>query len=106
MLGDPSFRSETVLDYEAGERVQMGARWSLDVSSYFDIYHRLQGYAVGAPLFVAPTATQASYLEIPVTMGNLRHGNIYGGELSATFVATPRWKLTGGYGAVIAETRS
>jgi len=105
VLGTPTFRSETVLAYEAGERVQMGERWWLDLSGFYNVYHHLQGLSIGNPMFVPPTATQPPYLEIPATIGNLRSGNTFGGEASVTWAASQRWKLTGGYSSVIVNTR-
>ncbi len=106
ILGTPTFRSETVLAYEAGQRLQMGERWWLDVSGFYNVYRHLQGLTIGVPAFIPPTATQPFYLEIPATLGNLRHGDTYGGEASVTWAASQRWKLTSGYSAVIVDTRA
>ena len=80
-LGDPSFRSEAVIAYEAGQRVEISKRVSLDASLYYNVYQHLESDAIGNSAFVFPTATTLGYLAIPTVPGNDRHGETYGGEL-------------------------
>jgi iron complex outermembrane receptor protein len=104
-IGNPSFRSEAVIAYEAGQRVEITKRVSLDASLYYNVYQHLESQTIGNPAFVLPTATTPGYLEIPALAGNDRHGEAYGGELSATWTATQRWRLMGGYDTIFIHTR-
>jgi iron complex outermembrane receptor protein len=104
IVGNPAERSETVLAYEAGQRMQASKTISFDLSTFYNIYQHLSSFTNGAP--VLQFSSGLPYLEIPVTAGNQRHGESYGAELSATWNATSRWRLTGGYDWLRAETRS
>ena len=105
LTGNPAFRSEAVIAYEAGQRVEITKRLSLDASAYYNVYQRLGSQNIGNPTFIPPTATSPGYLEIPDIFGNDRHGETYGGELSATWTANQRWMLVGGYDTVFIHTR-
>jgi iron complex outermembrane receptor protein len=104
-VGNKASRSEAVIAYESGQRVELTPRLSLDVSAYYNVYQRLQSAEIGTPSVVLPTATSPYYLQIPTTAGNQRYGESYGGELSATWTANRRWKLTGGYDTIFIHTR-
>lgn len=102
-LGNPAARSETVLAYEAGQRVQASRSISFDVSTFYSVYHHLASFSTGVP--VLQFASGMPYLIIPVTSGNDRFGESYGAELASTWNATSRWRLTGGYSWLRVETR-
>jgi len=104
-VGNKASRSEAIIAYEAGQRVELTPRLALDVSAYYNVYQHLQSAEIGIPSLVPPTATSPSYLQIPTTTGNQRFGESYGGELSATWTATRRWRLTGGYDTIFIHTR-
>jgi iron complex outermembrane receptor protein len=104
VLGNPAERSEAVLAYEAGQRVQASRQVSFDLSTFYNIYQHLSSYTTGAPVF--EYSAGMPYLEIPITAGNQRHGESYGTELATTWNATSRWRLTGGYNWLRVETRS
>jgi iron complex outermembrane receptor protein len=102
VLGNPAERSETVLAYEAGERVQASKKISFDVSTFYNTYKHLVSAIPGTPVLLF--ASGVPYLEIPVSTGNERHGESYGGELSTTWNVISRWRLTGGYSWLRVET--
>ena len=97
LAGNPNYRSEPALSYETGQRMEIGRRVSLDASLFFTVYHRLDSQVPLAPVFVPPSAVAPPYIEIPLVADNARYGRSYGGELSATWKAASRWRLTGGY---------
>lgn len=103
VLGNPNNRSETVLAYEAGQRVQASGQLSFDVSTFYNIYQHLVSATAGTP--VLAFASGVPYLEIPISTGNQRHGESYGAELSVTWNPTSRWRLTGGYNWLRVETQ-
>jgi iron complex outermembrane recepter protein len=101
-LGNPQARSETVLAYEAGQRVQAAKQLSFDASMFYNVYQHLMSATQGVP--VLAFASGLPYLEIPVVTGNGRYGESYGAELATTWNATDRWRLTGGYNWLRVET--
>jgi iron complex outermembrane recepter protein len=104
VMGNPSAQSETVLAYEAGQRLQAAKQISFDVSTFYNIYQHLSSLSTGAPALAFSSGIP--YLEIPVSYENDRHGESYGAELSTTWNATTRWRLLGGYNWLRAETHS
>jgi iron complex outermembrane receptor protein len=95
VTGNPATRAETVLAYEAGQRFQVAKQISFDVSTFYNVYHHLTTLETGAP--VLEFSSGMPYLLIPTTFGNQFHGNSYGTEASATWSASSRWRMTGGY---------
>ncbi len=106
LTGDPNFRSESVLAYEVGQRLQIGPRLSLDASAFYNVYQHLASVTTEQAIFIPGSGQLPPYLEIPTVFGNRRYGESYGGELSSTFNANNRWKLTGGYSTVLIHTNS
>jgi iron complex outermembrane recepter protein len=104
VMGNPTNRSETVLAYEAGQRVQANKKISFDVSTFYNVYQHLVSATQGAP--VLSFASGTPYLAIPVYTGNERHGESYGAELATTWNVISRWRLTGGYNWLRVETQS
>lgn len=102
-VGNPNERQETVLAYEAGQRVQVSKAISFDLSTFYNVYRHLDSVFTGTPTL--QFASGVPYLEIPAITGNDRHGESYGAELAATWNATGRWRLNGGYSWLRVETR-
>jgi iron complex outermembrane receptor protein len=104
VMGNPTNRSETVLAYEAGQRVQASKKISFDVSTFYNVYQHLVSATQGVP--VLSFASAIPYLVIPVYTGNERHGESYGAELATTWNVTSWWRLTGGYNWLRVETQA
>jgi iron complex outermembrane receptor protein len=100
--GSSTVRPETALAYEAGQRVQVSKQVSFDLSTFYNVYQHLTSSTTGTPAFLL--ASGVPYLEIPITITNQRHGESYGAELAATWNASNRWRLTGGYDWLRVET--
>jgi iron complex outermembrane receptor protein len=81
LSGDDGLRAEKLLAWEAGYRVQLGERWILDTSLFYNDYGRL----IGVPPGVIGRFTDAA------------SGATWGGELSASAQLAPDWKLEGSY---------
>lgn len=84
--GNPNMRSEHLLAYELGYRFRSGERYSIELSSFYDVYSDLIYASAGNP-------TTGTYLGVPVnliptTLQNGEKGNVYGAELQG------RWKLS------------
>jgi iron complex outermembrane receptor protein len=94
LLGDSNFRPEQLLAYELGYRLAPSANWSLDLATYYNIYHGVQGYQTGAPYF---EAAPVPHLVLPETSENLFSGDTYGVELSAQWKPADHWRLAASY---------
>ncbi len=95
--GDPAIRPETMLAYEAGQRMQLGQTASLDVSAFYNVHQHVISRAAGTPHFVPPGPADLPHLDIPVLFANAQQARSYGAEVSASWEPVPRWKLLGGY---------
>jgi iron complex outermembrane receptor protein len=95
LVGNPNLKSETVLAYELGYRVQP-AKWiSLDITGFYNHYDNLisvgqiSGFLPGIPFGIA---------EIP--WQNNQSGHTIGGEVSLTVSPTAHWHLIGTYSSL------
>lgn len=82
--GNPGFRSEELLAYELGWRVQLHHAVNVDLALFYNDYAELRTARFDI------TTLQANLI-------NGYEGEAYGGELSAQWQATGRWRLIGGY---------
>lgn len=86
LSGSDDFKSEEVLAYELGWRMQSQTQFSLSVTTFYNVYENLRSAEPGAPpLFV------------PITFANGVEGNSYGVEFSGTYQPASWWRLRGGY---------
>ena len=60
LRGNPGFQPETVLAYEGGYRRRLNGGLTVDVAGFFNVYHRIQSLAAGAPAFVPVPAPHIS----------------------------------------------
>jgi len=94
-FGNPNFKSEEVLAYELGYRVEPIDRVSLDLATFYNVYQNLRTVEPEAPTF--ESTPLPPHVLIPQMFGNGMHGRTYGAELSADWSVVDRWKLTGSY---------
>ncbi len=83
--GGPDFRSETVVAYELGYKVQPNPRFSLSFSPFYNVYDHLRT--------IEPSAGGLP----PYQFENNMDGHTYGAELWADLVLTDNWRLKPGY---------
>jgi iron complex outermembrane receptor protein len=77
LMGNPSFKSEDALTYEAGYRQRITKRLSVDLASFFYQYSRLEAQTPEAPYVVAsPSPT----MMLPLIYTNSYHANSQGFE--------------------------
>ena len=95
--GDPNFKSEPMVAYELGQRIKIGKSISLDGTAFLNSYQRDGAYVSKDPVFVPPESGIPAYLDFPSVYENARYGKTFGAEVSATWTANQRWRLTGGY---------
>lgn len=95
ILGNPDLRSEELIAYEIGYRIQPTPRLSFDVTGFYNAYDRMRivpFFSFGPdPTIPAAAAVNA------VRMGNLSQGEVYGSEVSAIWNPTDFWRLRPSY---------
>ncbi|HJW09881.1 MAG TPA: TonB-dependent receptor [Holophagaceae bacterium] len=84
LAGGPDFRSESVVAYELGYKVQTTARLSFSASSFYNVYKHLR-------------TLEPSAGGMPYVIANQMEGETYGGEVWADLVLTDHWRLKPGY---------
>jgi len=95
VFGSNQFKSEDMLAYEVGYRVQVTSNLSADIATFYNNYTHLRTAEPGVPFVeVDPTPV---HLIVPLTADNKMSGGTYGTELYADWRALPKWKLSGSY---------
>jgi iron complex outermembrane receptor protein len=84
--GNPNFRSENLLAYELGYRVQAQDRLRVSLATFYHRYDHLRSVEM-----VNPPAP------FPIILANGLKGKSYGAELAADYQVTNAWRLRGGY---------
>jgi iron complex outermembrane receptor protein len=95
LFGNRSLKSEQLLAYEAGYRLQPARRLSFDFASYYNIYHRLIGQNFSQPFLELTPAPP--HLIVPMQFDNNHDGKGYGLEFSTSYIPLSFWKITGSY---------
>ena len=93
--GNSGTRSEQLIAYEAGYRMQPARRLSFDAVSFYNIYHHLIGVAFAKPFL--ETAGVQPHVIVPLQFENNQDGKSYGVEFSSNYIPLSFWKLTGSY---------
>jgi iron complex outermembrane receptor protein len=95
VFGSNQFKSEDLLAYELGYRVQATSAFSTDIATFYNKYTNLRTAEPGAPFLEAnPTPTD---IVVPFIAGNKMSGGTYGIELFADWRVLPKWRLIGSY---------
>lgn len=95
LFGNSSFESEHLIAYELGYRSQPTHRFSLDVATFYHVYHHLRTIEPGSPFLEATPAPL--HLVIPTRPSNQMDGESYGIEVSTQWTLTNYWKVALGY---------
>ncbi len=95
IFGNPDLKSERVTAYELGYRAQAGAKFSLDVATFYNVYDRLVKTEAGAPFL--ETDPLPAHLVIPLNFKNPMRGETYGAETSLNVNVARQWRLAGSY---------
>jgi iron complex outermembrane receptor protein len=95
VFGSPNFRSEDLLAYELGYRVQLASNFSADIATFYNRYTHLRTAEPGAPsLEGSPIPTD---IVIPFVAGNKMGGGTYGSEIFTDWRVMPKWRLLTSY---------
>ena len=97
ILGNSGDTGESVIAYEAGQRVELGRSISIDVSGFRNRDEHVVAPEPGTPALVPAQGSAPTYLTVPYYFSSAYGANSYGLEASATWSATQRWRLIGGY---------
>lgn len=103
LFGNPNFKSQEVIAYEAGYRTQAGSNLSIDLAAFYNVYDHLRTLEPGTPFF--ENDPQPPHMVIPLMFDNLMQGKTYGTEISANANITRGWRLAGSYSFLRAQLR-
>jgi iron complex outermembrane recepter protein len=84
--GNPDFRSEEVISYEAGYRTTFVKSVSLDVTGFYNDYRDLRSFASGTPFFSGSAITQ------PLIITNGLQAKTYGVEIATVWQMLDWWR--------------
>jgi iron complex outermembrane receptor protein len=95
IFGSKQFKSEDLLAYELGYRVQATNTFSADIATFYNSYTNLRSAEPGTPFVDAnPLPTD---VVVPFTASNKMSGGTYGAELFTDWKVLPKWRLMGSY---------
>jgi len=94
-IGNTHLKSEELLAYELGYRIQPTKRVSVDVATFYNDYSRLEGQLPANFIPGTPVGT------LVVDPENSLRGQSYGGEGVVTFAATDFWRLSASYSLLL-----
>jgi iron complex outermembrane receptor protein len=94
VVGSDSFRSESVIGYEAGFRHLFTPNLSMDVSAFHNRYDDLQSF--GAPIITI----EPPNLVLTIPYANAIAGTTNGVELNPAWNVRPWWRIDGSYSYV------
>jgi iron complex outermembrane receptor protein len=90
----PDFRSEELLAWEAGYRVQPTKSLSFDLALFYNIYDRLRTVEPTPPFF---SETPLPHATLPLVARNNMQGETWGVELAADWTPRDWWRLIAAY---------
>jgi iron complex outermembrane receptor protein len=94
LLGDDAVRSETLLAYEIGYRIEPTSDLSFDVTGFFNDYDRITAWVQGTPGFEPDAA--GGHVLAPYLYANAIDASTYGIEGLARWQVASTWRLTAG----------
>lgn len=95
LIGNPHYKSESAVEFEAGMRAMLLKRLSIDLAAFYGDYGHQGTVEPATPFF--ETTPAPPHLFIPSTNENLMHGETHGLEIAANWKVSNRWTLTPGY---------
>jgi iron complex outermembrane receptor protein len=95
VFGNPDFKDESLIAYEAGYRSSISPHLFLDCNIFFNSHTHLETTEPGTPFL--ESMPLPVHIVQPETYQNLLHGEGQGLEAFATWRATGRWTLSPGF---------
>ncbi len=94
LVGNQDQKSEEVIAYELGHRIQVTPKLSFDTALFYNDYSNLQTVGTAGASFLNPNGTM--FIQ-PYKVNNLGEGNTYGTEIAANWNVNQDWRLSGSY---------
>jgi iron complex outermembrane receptor protein len=98
-IGNPQFGSEHLLNTEAGYRVNLSSRFSLDLVAFAGRYDDLQTYEPLAPVMSSASPFAAPQLTVLTQIQNVLRADTSGAELTGRVQLADTWEIDGGVSA-------
>ena len=95
LMGNPDLGDSHALPFQAGYRGQLNGALALSVEGFYARHTDAVSIDPGAPFLETDPAP--AHLVLPLVFQNTLEGERHGLELSATWQAASRWKLTSSY---------
>ncbi|MCK5830543.1 MAG: TonB-dependent receptor [Methylococcales bacterium] len=86
-----TFNSEEVISYELGYRTTFINNVSIDFTAFYNHYHELRYYELGAPEF------KGTYVELPANISNQLKSHTYGFEIATVWQMLDWWRWDANY---------
>jgi iron complex outermembrane receptor protein len=96
LLGSPAAETETLIDAEAGYRLEIGTAASIDVTGFVGRYDHLQTQELTAPVVQFVPSPQ---ILLTSQFGNQLEATTRGLEVAGHWTPVPAWRLDGSYTA-------
>jgi len=95
VFANPNRKSEELVAYQAGYRMDLSKQFSLDLATFWNRYHHLQTDEPGATFFTA--SPPPPHFVLPQTSSDLAHARTYGAEIFGNWNVVRRWRISPGY---------
>lgn len=95
LLGNPNFKNESMISYEAGYRTMLSKRLSLDLAAYFNDWDNVR--TIEPSVFFSEPSPPPPHFVQTLLVENLLYGEAHGVELQANWKVTDRWSISPGY---------
>lgn len=103
VTANPDLVSETEVAFEAGYRSVLAPGLTLDIAAFYNRYADLVAGTLEPGLELTPPPPHPILAE---HLGNVLDGRAYGGEISARWQATARWRLGASYDLLVSTARA
>jgi iron complex outermembrane recepter protein len=95
VYGSHQFKSEDLLAYEAGYRMEVASNFSADIAVFYNHYTHLRSAEPGTPF--VETSPAPVHVVAPFFAENKMGGGTYGTELFTDWRVIPKWRLLSSY---------
>jgi iron complex outermembrane recepter protein len=95
MISNPDAKSETLIAYELGYRIEPARNLSFDLALFYNVYDDLNTLVAGVPSFEAEPAPP--HMLLPLNWRNDLSGETYGAEVSVQWRPVDQWRLIASY---------
>jgi iron complex outermembrane receptor protein len=94
--GNPTAKTERLVDAEVGYRLEKGTAWSIDATGFVGRYQNLTTNEADAPVFQPGPPPQ---ILVTTRFGNLLDATTRGLEVAGHWAPVPAWRVDGSYTA-------